>query len=183
MMGGHTEQKSLSTYSIHLDQRVRKNNPLRQIAEHVDFSFVRDEVRSLYGRNGNKSVDPEIILKMMFLLFLDNVKSERELMRIIPERLDYLWFLGYGLDDEVPHHSVLSKARNRWGRDLFEQFFIRSVRQCVEAGLVHGSWKSGKSKGVGSNIPPNGLYLSVYKGHIHLPWRTNTLSPETRPHS
>jgi len=25
------------------------------------------------------------------------VRSERELMRIIPERLDYMWFLGYGL--------------------------------------------------------------------------------------
>jgi transposase len=48
-------------------------------------------VRELYGRNGNESVDPEIILKWMFLLFLDNVKSERELMRMIPERLDYLW--------------------------------------------------------------------------------------------
>jgi len=76
MMGVHTEQKSLFTYSINLDQRVRKNNPLRQIAEHVDFSFVRDEVSSLYGNNGNESVDPEIILKMIFLLFLDNVQLE-----------------------------------------------------------------------------------------------------------
>jgi hypothetical protein len=31
------------------------------------------------------------------LLFLDDIKSERALMRIIPERLDYFWFLGYGL--------------------------------------------------------------------------------------
>jgi transposase len=138
MMGVHVEQKNLFTYGINLDQRVRKDNPLRQIAERIDFSFVRDEVRQLYGRNGNESVDPEIILKLMFLLFLDNVKSERELMRMIPERLDYLWFLGYGLDDEVPNHSVLSKARNRWGRDTFEQFFIRSVQQCVETGLVGG---------------------------------------------
>jgi hypothetical protein len=29
-----------------------------------------------------------MIVKMMFLLFFDNVASERELMRIIPERLD-----------------------------------------------------------------------------------------------
>jgi len=57
--------------------------------------------------------DAEIIViplidVMMFLLFFDNVSSERELMNIIPERLDYLWFLGYGLDDEIPNHSVLS---------------------------------------------------------------------------
>ena len=37
-------------------------------------------------------------MEMMLLLFLDSVHSERELMRIIPERLDYMWFLGYGLD-------------------------------------------------------------------------------------
>ncbi|WP_308986641.1 transposase [Thalassobacterium sedimentorum] len=138
MMGVHIEQKSLFAYGINLDNRVRRDNPLRRIAEVIDFSFVRDEVRELYGRKGNESVDPEIILKLMFLLFLDNVKSERELMRIIPERLDYLWFLGYGLDDDIPNHSVLSKARNRWGRDVFEKFFVRSVLQCVEAGLVGG---------------------------------------------
>ena len=26
-------------------------------------------------------------------------------------RLDWLWFLGYDIDSEVPDHSVLSKAR------------------------------------------------------------------------
>jgi IS5 family transposase len=56
---------------------------------------------------------------MMLLLFLDDIKSERELMRIIPERLDYLWFLGYGLDNHIPDYSVLSKARKRWGKEVF----------------------------------------------------------------
>jgi hypothetical protein len=32
----------------------------------------------------------EVNLKLMCLLFFDNVKSERELMRMLPERLDYL---------------------------------------------------------------------------------------------
>ena len=56
-----------------------------------------------YGSNGHVSVDPVIIIiKLMLLLFLDDVRSERELMRIAPLRLDYLWFLGYGLEDEIP---------------------------------------------------------------------------------
>ena len=33
-----------------------------------------------------------VIIKLMLLLFLDNVRSERELMRVMPLRLDYLWF-------------------------------------------------------------------------------------------
>jgi hypothetical protein len=39
----------------------------------------------------------------------------------------------------VPDHSVLSKARARWGKEVFESLFVRTVAQCVEAGLVDGS--------------------------------------------
>jgi hypothetical protein len=49
------------------------------------------------------------------LLILYNVPSERELMTTIPERLDWLWFLGYDLEDEIPDHSVSSKARSLGG--------------------------------------------------------------------
>ena len=131
-------QKDLFAYNIDLDKRVRPDHPLRRITEAVDFSFVRAAVAKCYGKNGNVSVDPVIILKMMFLLFYDDVASERELMAVIPERLDYLWFLGYGLNDEIPNHSVLSKARRRWGKEVFESFFVRTVLQCIEAGLVDG---------------------------------------------
>src|SRR5436189_5385677 len=75
----------------------------------------------------------------MFLLFFDDIKSERELMEVIGERLDYLWFLDYGLEEEIPDHSVLSKARARWGKEVFERLFVQTVAQCVEAGLVDGS--------------------------------------------
>lgn len=139
MMGQQNSQKDLFTYNVDLDRRVRPDNPLRRIAAAVDFTFVRQEVIHTYGHNGNVSVDPVVILKMMFLLFYDNVSSERQLMRIIPERLDYLWFLSYGLQDEIPDHSVLSKARARWGSEVFEKLFVRTVTACVQADLVDGS--------------------------------------------
>jgi transposase len=138
MMGINDPQKQLFNYNVDLDRRVRRDNPLRAIREKIDFAWVRDEVAHCYGYNGNESVDPVVILKLLFLLFFDAVKSERELMRIVPERLDYLWFLGYGLDDEIPDHSVLSKARARWGRVVFERLFVRTVSQCVALGLVDG---------------------------------------------
>jgi transposase len=56
-----------------------------------------------------------------------------------PERLDWLWFRGYGFDDEAPNHSVPSKARARWRGELFEVLFVRTVRECVDAGLVDGT--------------------------------------------
>jgi transposase len=111
MMGQQKGEGELFSYAINLEKRVRSDHPLRRVAAAIDFKCVREEVAHCYGSKGNVSVDPEVIMKMMFLLFFDDVASERELMKVIAERLDYLWFLGYGLEDEIPDHSVLSKAR------------------------------------------------------------------------
>jgi len=124
---------------LNLEQRVPQTHLLRRIREQIDFNFIYAEVKDTYGNNGNVSIPPPVILKMMLLLVLYNVRSERELMETIPMRLDWLWFLGYDIDSEVPDHSVLSKARGRWGVEAFRGFFEQIVWQCVEAGLVDGS--------------------------------------------
>ena len=85
-----------------LEKRIRKDHVLRRISEEVDFDFIYEEVKDTYGENGNVSVPPPIILKMMLLLILYNARSERELMLTIPERMDWMWFLGYDLEDEIP---------------------------------------------------------------------------------
>jgi len=102
--------------NFNLEKRICKDHILRKITEKIDFDFIYKEVEGTYGSNGNVSVPPPVILKMMLLLILNDTRSERELMLTIPERLDWLWFLGYDLDDEIPNHSVLSKARARWRR-------------------------------------------------------------------
>jgi transposase len=164
MMGQQDQQKALFSYHIDLDRRVRADHPLRRVAATIDFTFARQRVAHTYGDNGNVSVDPAVILKMMFLLFYDNVASERQLMKIIAERLDYLWFLGYGLDQEIPDHSVLSKARTRWGNEVFERLFVQTITACVKAGLVEGS----KVHLDGSLIAANASCDSVVKGSPEL---------------
>jgi len=132
-------QGNLFHFGVNLDKRIRNNHPLRKVNELIDFHFVYDEVKSFYGNNGNESVPPPVILKLMLLLVFYNVRSERELMETVPERMDWLWFLGYDLDATIPNHSVLSKARKKWGVEVFQSFFERIVLQCVQAGLVDGS--------------------------------------------
>jgi len=140
MMGQHSgNQPKLFYYSLNLEERMPKNHILRKIREKIDFDFIYQEVKGYYGDNGNVSVPPPLILKMMLLLILYNVRSERELMNTIPLRLDWLWFLGYDFESTIPNHSVLSKARARWGLKAFKSFFERIVWQCVEAGLVDGN--------------------------------------------
>ncbi len=140
MMGQQTGVQPKIFYPhLNLEQRIPRAHLLRKIQEQIDFNFIYGEVKNTYGGNGNVSIPPPVILKMMLLLVLYNVRSERELMETIPMRLDWLWFLGYDIDSEVPDHSVLSKARARWGVEAFRGFFERIVWQCVEAGLVDGS--------------------------------------------
>lgn len=137
-MGRENHQGKLFCYDVNLEKRLRSDHPLRKINAVVDFDFIYGVVKEKYGSRGNVSVPPPVILKMILLLVFYNVRSERELMATIPERLDWLWFLGYDLDSDIPNHSVLSKARKRWGVEAFRNFFERIVWQCVEAGLVDG---------------------------------------------
>ena len=134
-----TSQNNLFVTGFSLEKRVRQDHPLRKILKVIDFDFVYSEVADKYGQNGNVSVPPPTILKFMLLLTFYNVRSERELMETVPERLDWLWFLGFDLNDSIPSHSVLSKARKRWGPEVFQRIFAMVVGQCVEAGMVDSS--------------------------------------------
>ncbi len=74
MMGIKPDPRELFSY-VHLEARIPSDHRLRQVKELVDFSFVRQEVSGRYGYNGHESVDPVVILKLMFLLFVDGVPA------------------------------------------------------------------------------------------------------------
>jgi transposase len=123
-------------YQLSLDQLVPQNHILRQIATAVDFSFVYPLAKSHYSYTGQPSVDPVVIFKTMLIGYLYGITSERRLMSEIQVNLAYRWFLGYDLDELIPDHSVLTKARSRFGVSVFEKFFERSIQICAEAGLL-----------------------------------------------
>jgi transposase len=139
MMGkSQPVEPKLFYHGLSLERRIPQDHILRKVKRLIDFNFIRSQVEPLYGVNGHKSLDPAVILKLIFITLYYNVKSERALMGQLPLRLDWLWFCGYDLDDSTPDHSVLSKARRRWGQDAFSEFFALVLGQCIDAGLVDG---------------------------------------------
>jgi transposase len=140
MMGlsAATQQQALFSYHVNLEQRIPGDHQIRKLHAALDLDFVIPAVRNFYGRSGHVSLDPRVLVKLMILLFYFNIPSERELMEQLPVRLDFLWFLGFDLETSIPDHSVLSKARARWGTAVFQKLFVRTVKQCVRAGLVDG---------------------------------------------
>ena len=185
MMGLQSSfQHKLFVMGFNLEKRIRNDHILRKILEKIDFNFIYREVKDTYGENGNVSVPPPVILKMMLLLTLFNVRSERELMETIPLRLDWLWFLGYNIDTEIPNHSVLSKARTRWGVAAFKRFFEHIVWQCVEAGLIDGTKLFLDSSLIDANASNNSVIDShslkryLTKGYRHLERKLDELTTE-----
>jgi len=150
-------QPKLFYSGISLEERIPRTHRLRRVREAVDFDFVRREVAERYGPCGHESLDPAVLLKLMLLLVLENVSSERALAEQLPYRLDWLWFCEYDLDEETPNHSVLSKARRRWGLAVFSALFQRVVQQCVAAGLVDGRTLHVDASVIQANAASSGL--------------------------
>jgi transposase len=99
---------------------------------------VRDLVAPLYAGGGRPSVDPVVFFKMQLVMFFENLRSERQLMVVVSDRLSLRWYLGYDLHETLPDHSSLTRIRERYGLPTFRRFFERIVEECVEAGLVWG---------------------------------------------
>jgi IS5 family transposase len=79
-----------------------------------------------------------VFFKLQLVMFFEDIRSERQLMEVLADRLSIRWYLGYDLDEPLPDHSSLTKIRERYGLEVFRRFFERIVELCVEAGLVRG---------------------------------------------
>ena len=71
-------------------------------------------------------------------MFFEDLRSERQLMSDVADRLSLRWYLGYDLREPLPDHSSLTRIRERYGLSVFRRFFERIVEMCFEAGLVQG---------------------------------------------
>lgn len=121
-----------------LSALIPEDHILKRVDGVVDLSWLHEEVRGCYCQdNGRPSIDPESALRLMLAGFFYGIVHDRALMREAEVNLAIRWFAGYRLDEALPERSSLTRIRQRWGEDLFRKVFQRSVRQCVEAGLVN----------------------------------------------
>jgi transposase len=125
-------------YQVSLEQFVPKDHLVRRLDELLDFGWVRRSTAEYYSHTGRPSIDPEVVAKLLLLGYLYNIGSERQLMRDVQVNLAYRWYLGYDLDEVIPDHSILSKARRRFGVVFFEQLFAYILDCCQQASLVQG---------------------------------------------
>ena len=138
MMGTKIRSFSPLPHDVSLEELVPGDSFYRRLEAELDLSFVRELVRPLYAGGGRPSVDPVVFFKLQIVLFFEGLRSERQLMRAVADRLSLRWYLGYDLYEPLPNHSSLTRIRERYGLEVFRGFFDRIVEMCVEAGLVWG---------------------------------------------
>ncbi len=123
---------------VSLEDLVPPDHFYRHLERSLDLGFVRELVRDAYAGIGRPSVDPVVFFKLHLILFFEGLRSERQLMQVVADRLSLRWYLGYDLTEPLPDHSSLTRIRDRYGLDRFRRFFETVTEQCVAAGLVGG---------------------------------------------
>ena len=78
MMGQQARTESLFYY-FRLEDQIPADHLLRLIDCYVDFSFVREELKSFYSAMGRPSIDPEVLLRLLVVGYLYGITSERRL--------------------------------------------------------------------------------------------------------
>jgi len=112
---------------------------LKRVNKVLDLSWLREEVSNLYDETrGRPSIDPEAAVRLMLAGFFHGIVHDRKLMREARMHLGIRWFAGYRLHETLPDHSSLTRIRQRWGAERFKRVFQKTVKACMEAGLVDG---------------------------------------------
>jgi transposase len=124
---------------VSIDSLVPKDHLLRTIEESINFNFIYNEVKDLYSENtGRPSIDPVVLIKLLMLQALYGIRSMRQTIKEAEVNMAYRWFLGYGLQEKIPHFSTFGKNYERRFKesDLFEKIFERILKEAIECGFI-----------------------------------------------
>ena len=124
--------------SLLLGSLVPQDNFYRRLKQRLDLTFLYAAVAPYYGPCGHQSIDPVVFFKLLLVGHLENLCSDRAIIRTSQLRLDILYFLDYSVGQPLPWHSTLSRTRQRLPTAVFEACFQRILSACVEAGMVAG---------------------------------------------
>lgn len=139
MMGSNRREQMDLFVAGSLEQLIPEEHVLKRVERVLDLSWLREEVADCYcADNGRPGIDPEVALRLMLAGMLLGYVHDRRLLREAQAHLAVRWFIGYGLHEDLPDHSSLTRIRQRWGAARFKEIFRRTVQSCLDAGLAKG---------------------------------------------
>jgi transposase len=74
-----------------LEELVPRDHFYRHLERVLDLSFVRELVAPYYAAGGRPSIDPVVFFKLQLVMFFEGIRSERQLLRLVADRLSARW--------------------------------------------------------------------------------------------
>lgn len=117
---------------------VPQEHLLRKIDAAVDFEKIYEFVEELYCLdNGRPSIDPVVLFKMVLIQHLYGLPSLRRTADEIGGNVYYRWFLGYSMNEPVPHFSTISyNFRHRFTAETIDNIFAWILDEIADAGYL-----------------------------------------------
>lgn len=123
---------------VDTESLVPEEHLLRKVDRAVDFGKLYEIVELLYSEDeGRPSIDPVVLFKIVLLQHLDGTASLRGTLRRAQTDIAYRWFLGYTLNEELPHFSTVSyNFRHRFTEETIEAVFQWILDEAGSAGAL-----------------------------------------------
>lgn len=148
MQGKKSYQEKLFI-QFRLSDYVPADNIYRRLKDILKLKFLYQATAAYYGKEGQKSIDPMVFMKLMLVGYIENITSDRGIITTSRMRMDILYFLGYDLGESLPSHSTLSRTRKLYGEEVFLDLFKQVLKLCINHGVI-----SGKRQAVDSALIP-----------------------------
>jgi len=137
MQGKKTHQESLFV-QFQLSNYVPVDNYYRRLKSMLNLDFLYQATLKKYGKEGQKSIDPVVFMKLMLVGYIENINSDRQIVETSSMRMDILYFLGYDLGEQLPWHSTLSRTRKLYSEEIFLDLFKQVLKLCIDQGVIDG---------------------------------------------
>ena len=113
------------------------NGPLQRLDGLVRWYRFDKLLGKLRDNGPGRAAWPPLLLFKALLMGALYGLSERELEEALGDRLSFRRFVGLGLEESVPDHSVLNRFRNELvGLGLYDKLFAELDKQLEAAGVV-----------------------------------------------
>ena len=123
---------------VSLEEMVPQNHLLRKIDAAIDFNKLYEFVEKLYCEdNGRPSMDPVVLFKIVLIQHIYGISSLRRTLEEVGMNLAYRWFIGYPLNEAVPHFSTVSyNFKHRFNHATVEYVFRWVLKAAAEEGYL-----------------------------------------------
>jgi transposase len=111
----------------------------RILDEHRFDAQVERVCRRFYkGPYGRPSLAPGVYFRMLMIGYFEGLDSERGIAWRVADSLSLRRFLGYGLDEQTPDHSTVSRTRRLLWLETHKAVFRWVLKLLIKEGLVQG---------------------------------------------